>query len=83
MRTTLVLALAFLGLLLYLCLCPARVDASGIGRFLFVDIAAETGMDVHNVCGDSGRRWYIPESNGNGAAWLDCDDVSDRIRIEF
>ena len=42
----------------------------------FVDVAAAAGVDVVNVCGDP-RRWYIPESQGNGAAWLDYDGDGD------
>ncbi len=44
--------------------------------FEFVDVAAEAGIDIVNVSGDP-RRWYIPESNGCGAAWLDYDGDSD------
>lgn len=42
------------------------------GRFAFVDVAASAGLDVVGVSGDP-RRWYIPESNGSGAAFLDHD----------
>ncbi len=45
-------------------------------RFLFVDMAREAGIDVVNVSGDP-RRWYILESNGCGAAWLDHDGDGD------
>jgi hypothetical protein len=61
---------------------PAADDSPGTGHaeagaaFLFVDVAAEAGIDVVNVSGDP-RRWYIPESNGNGAAWLDFDGDGD------
>jgi hypothetical protein len=48
---------------------------SGSG-FAFVDVAAAAGIDVVNVSGDP-RRWYIPESNGSGAAWLDFDGDGD------
>jgi hypothetical protein len=48
-----------------------------LGRFRFVDVAAEAGITVRNVSGDP-RRWYIPESNGNGAAWLDYDSDGDQ-----
>jgi hypothetical protein len=48
-------------------------DASG---FDFVDVAAQAGVEVVNVCGDP-RRWYILESNGNGAGWLDYDGDGD------
>src|SRR5262245_49990138 len=74
------LSLVALGLLLYLWLRPRPVvaDALGepLGRLLFVDIAREAGLDVVNVSGDP-RRWYIPESNGNGAAWLDFEGDGD------
>jgi hypothetical protein len=55
-----------------------EVEAGGtdVVGFLFVDVAAEAGIDVVNVCGDP-RRWYIPESNGCGAAWLDYDGDGD------
>jgi hypothetical protein len=46
------------------------------GRLEFVDVAAEAGVGLVNVSGDP-RRWYIPESNGNGAAWLDYDGDGD------
>lgn len=53
------------------------VSAQAAGTsFEFVDVAAKSGIDVVNVCGDP-RRWYIPESNGCGAAWLDYDGDSD------
>ncbi len=45
-------------------------------EFVFVDVAPKTGIDVEIVCGDP-RRWYIPESNGSGAAWLDYDSDGD------
>ena len=44
--------------------------------FEFVDVGAAANLDVVNVCGDE-RRWYIPESNGTGAAWLDYDGDGD------
>jgi len=45
-------------------------------RIELVDVAAAAGIDVVNVSGDP-RRWYIPESNGSGAAWLDYDGDGD------
>ncbi|HJO26251.1 MAG TPA: CRTAC1 family protein [Planctomycetota bacterium] len=66
-----------------LALCGAcsgdSVAAGGSDQvgFLFVDVAAEAGLEVVNVCGDP-RRWYIPESNGCGAAWLDYDGDGDQ-----
>jgi hypothetical protein len=44
--------------------------------FAFVDVAKASGLDLVNRCGDP-RRWYIVESNGNGAAWLDHDGDGD------
>jgi hypothetical protein len=52
---------------------PTGAPATG---FDFVDVAGAAGIDVVNVSGDP-RRWYIPESNGNGAAWLDFDGDGD------
>jgi len=46
------------------------------GGLSFVDIAPEAGVKVVNRSGDP-RRWYIPESNGCGAAWLDHDSDGD------
>lgn len=72
-------AVALVGLFVYLLLRPGRevVGAEGddpatLGTLRFVDVASQAGLDLVNVCGDA-RRWYIPESNGNGAAWLDHD----------
>jgi hypothetical protein len=45
---------------------------AAVGFLQFVDVAQSSGLDLLNVCGDP-RRWYIVESNGNGAAWLDYD----------
>ena len=45
-------------------------------HFRFVDVAAEARIDVVCVSGDP-RRWYIPEGNGCGAAWLDHDGDGD------
>jgi hypothetical protein len=50
-----------------------RSSASSIE---FVDVAARAGLDLVQVSGDP-RRWYIPESNGTGAAWLDYDGDGD------
>ena len=65
----------------------ASCDASGEAQaaagtdttereLLFVDVAPELGLDVVNVSG-SDKRWYIVESNGSGAAWLDYDNDGD------
>lgn len=40
------------------------------------ELGQSTGIDVRVKSGDS-RRWYIPESNGSGAAWLDYDSDGD------
>jgi enediyne biosynthesis protein E4 len=56
---------------------PPAVAGAPLGRFHFVDVSAEAGLDVVNVSGDA-RRWYIPESNGNGAAWLDFEGDGDQ-----
>jgi len=55
---------------------PVQVEGAELTRFRFTDVAAEAGLDLVNVCGDP-RRWYIPESNGNGAAWFDFDQDGD------
>ena len=65
-----------------LVLCGSAVLFSGAcakepeARIEFVDVAAESGLELKNRCGDP-RRWYIVESNGNGAAWLDFDGDGD------
>ena len=51
-------------------------DEIAPSHLAFVDVAKDAGIDVVNVCGDE-RRWYIPESNGTGAAWLDYDGDGD------
>ncbi len=45
-------------------------------KFEFVDVAKAAGIDVTVECGNA-KRWYIPESNGSGAAWLDYDNDGD------
>ena len=54
----------------------AAADEIASPAFAFVDVAEAAGIDVVNVSGDP-RRWYIPESNGCGAAWLDHDGDGD------
>jgi hypothetical protein len=54
----------------------ALADEVDAPHLHFVDVAAEAGIDVVSVSGDA-RRWYIPESNGCGAAWLDHDGDGD------
>jgi len=73
-----VLPVLVLGYVLLLYTRPARnaEAAPGVGELRFVDVAQQAGLDVVNVSGDP-RRWYIPGSNGNGAAWLDFDGDGD------
>ena len=54
---------------------PSAAAPDTLG-FEFVDIAPEVGIDVVSVSGDP-RRWYIIESNGCGAGWLDYDGDGD------
>jgi hypothetical protein len=63
-------------ILLLLAACDSPPSEAAGRSFSFVDVAAEAGIDVVNVSGDP-RRWYIPESNGTGAAWLDHDGDGD------
>jgi hypothetical protein len=59
------------------CGMPRSAPETGAnGGLRFVDVAGPAGLDVVNVSGDP-RRWYIPESNGTGAAWLDYDGDGD------
>lgn len=51
-------------------------ESSAPRAFSFVDVAEQAGVALVNVSGDP-RRWYIPESNGNGAAWIDYDGDGD------
>jgi len=50
--------------------------AEDVRAFEWVDVAPRAGIDVEIVSGDP-RRWYIVESNGSGAAWLDYDADGD------
>ncbi|HUR27104.1 MAG TPA: CRTAC1 family protein [Planctomycetota bacterium] len=52
--------------------CSGKQEA----RVELVDVARASGIELVNVCGDP-RRWYIVESNGNGAAWFDADADGD------
>jgi hypothetical protein len=72
------LPLVVLGLIMYLALRDREEAPSPEPRtrFRLVDVAAEAGLVQPSVHGDP-RRWYIPESNGNGAAWLDYDGDGD------
>ena len=67
---------ALLGLVLAACSREDARAAEAGAQILFVDVAAGAGLDVVQVSGDA-RRWYIPESNGTGAAWLDHDGDGD------
>src|SRR5262245_44911180 len=60
-----------LGLALLGAACGRATEAAD-ARLRFVDVSAKAGIDAKVVCGDP-RRWYIPESNGSGAALLDYD----------
>ncbi len=51
----------------------ARAGAPAIE---LVDVGRDAGIDLVNRSGDA-RRWYIPESNGCGAALLDYDTDGD------
>lgn len=71
------LPLIGLGLLLFLYSRPGEQPVAAAGGLLrFTDVAREAGIDVVNVSGDP-RRWYIPESNGCGAAWFDYEGDGD------
>ena len=76
MRTLLLLLAVLVGLLVWIFVRIPPVANAGMGRFHFVDIASEAGLDVVVVSGDP-RRWYIPESNGSGAAWFDFENDGD------
>lgn len=57
--------------------CDDEVAAEGPpARIELVDVAESAGLTLVQVSGDP-RRWYIPESNGTGAAWLDHDGDGD------
>ncbi len=66
-------------LLLSACQREAQLEASekpAAPRIELVDVAREAGLELVQVSGDP-RRWYILESNGTGAAWLDYDGDGD------
>jgi hypothetical protein len=56
--------------------CDRAVEAREAPRLEFVDVAERAGLTLVQSSGDP-RRWYIPESNGTGAAWLDFDGDGD------
>ncbi len=58
------------------CACDGLPSTQTPAAFAFVDVARAGGIDHVCLSGDP-RRWYIVESNGNGAAWLDCDGDGD------
>jgi len=53
-----------------------RAASDELSHLRLIDVTAASGIDIVNVSGDP-RRWYIPESNGCGAAWLDHDGDGD------
>ena len=67
------LTLVPLPLLLTSC---GQSGAASPAELEFVDVAEAAGIIHPTICGDP-RRWYIPESNGTGAAWLDHDGDGD------
>jgi len=75
MQTQHTFALASLSLCALAAGCGGASDAAA-PAFEFVDVAPRAGIDVVIRSGDP-RRWYIVESNGNGAAWLDYDGDGD------
>ena len=56
--------------------CGDQLPRPPAPRLEFVDVAPASGLDLVSVSGDA-RRWYIIESNGNGAAWIDYDGDGD------
>lgn len=52
--------------------CDDSSAAEVAPKIEFIDVASAAGLDLVQVSGDP-RRWYIVESNGTGAAWLDYD----------
>ena len=49
--------------------CGGDAGAGESPRLEFVDVAERAGVTLVQTSGDPWR-WYIPESNGTGAAWL-------------
>src|SRR5688572_17335252 len=69
--------IVFASILGSLAACDAQVAADAPTRRIeLVDVAESAGLKLVQVSGDP-RRWYIPESNGTGAAWLDHDGDGD------
>jgi len=66
--------------LVLVCLLSACSDAPAplptAARIEFAEVGERAGLTQVQVSGDP-RRWYIPESNGTGAAWLDYDGDGD------
>ncbi len=76
MHRTLIASIPLLALLTATSCSESETRAADEPEFVFVDVAPATGIDVEIVCGDP-RRWYIPESNGSGTAWIDYDSDGD------
>jgi len=76
MQCTLIASVYSLSILSLLGCSKSETQAADEPEFVFVDVAPAAGIDVKIVCGDP-RRWYIPESNGSGAAWIDYDSDGD------
>ena len=58
------------------CSREANPPAATVGSIVFAEVGERAGLTLVQVSGDA-RRWYIPESNGTGAAWLDYDGDGD------
>lgn len=56
--------------------CAPEIEAAARPEIAFVDVAERAGLELVQTSGDA-RRWYILESNGTGAAWLDYDGDGD------
>lgn len=68
---------ATLVLMLLLAACgdaPAPLPTAA--RIELAEVGERAGLTLVQTSGDP-RRWYIPESNGTGAAWLDYDGDGD------
>jgi len=70
-------ACAALTLLATLSACgDALAPLPAQARIEFAEVGERAGLTLVQESGDP-RRWYIPESNGTGAAWLDYDGDGD------
>ncbi|MBM3991607.1 MAG: CRTAC1 family protein [Planctomycetes bacterium] len=54
----------------------ASAPLPATARIEFAEVGERAGLTLVQSSGDA-RRWYIPESNGTGAAWLDYDGDGD------